>query len=307
MNEERLRSNRRHRICDAGSFEFYQQPKQIYKGKYAQLNNNDRAIYTMIYNRFLLSMKNHFVDGDGFVFIYYVEMDLAKECGIDVKTVRKCMKRLKDVHLIEVVQQGSNRPNRIYVLKPEYQADGEFCPIQNEDKEIFPMDREEILMDREKFPANNTINNTSENKNSFVDSKNELEQMEQHVKELIGYEELISYDAIKDVKAIEVESVLDNILNILVCEVFLADKEKSFNFGTKNNPDWKKVRLIQSVFEKSLSRNVVKTYIDQFLKSSNPVNNALLYHIKGLYKQCLSQSSQYLSKGANMHRTYALQ
>ena len=67
MNEERLRSNRRHRICDAGSFEFYQQPKQIYKGKYAKLNNNDRAIYTMIYNRFLLSLKNHFVDGDGFV------------------------------------------------------------------------------------------------------------------------------------------------------------------------------------------------------------------------------------------------
>lgn len=306
MNEERLRSNRRHRICDAGSFGFYQQPKQIYKGKYVRLNNNDRAIYTMIYNRFLLSMKNHFVDGDGFVFIYYVEMDLAKECGIDVKTVRKCMKRLKDVHLIEVVQQGCNKPNRIYVLKPEYQMDGEFCPIQNEDKEIFPMDRKEILTGRENFPASNTINNTSENINIFVDSTNELEQMEQHVKELIGYEELISYDTTKDVKAIEVESVLDNILNILVCEVFLADKEKAFNFGTKNNPDWKKVRLIQSVFEKSLSRNVVKTYIDQFLKSSNPVNNVLLYHIKGLYKQCLSQSSQYLSQGANMHRTYAL-
>lgn len=64
MNEERLRSSRRHRLCDAGSFEFYQQPKQIYKGKYRKLNNNDRAIYTMIYNRFLLSVKNHFVDAD---------------------------------------------------------------------------------------------------------------------------------------------------------------------------------------------------------------------------------------------------
>ena len=306
MIEERLRSSRRHRLCDAGSFEFYQQPKQIYKGKYSKLNNNDRAIYTMIYNRFLLSVKNHFVDVDGYVFIYFVEMDLAKECGIDVKTVRRSINRLKDVHLIEVVQQGCNKPNRIYVLKPEYQVDGENCPIQDLEEEVFLSEGEEILMDREKCPANNTINYTSKDRTSFIDSKNEVERMQEYVKELIGYEELISYDTTKDVKAIEVESVLENILNILVYEVFMADKEKVFNFGSKSNPDKKSVALIQSVFEKSLSRNVVKTYIDQFLKSSNPVNNALVYHIKGLYKQCLSQSSQYLSQGANMHRTYAL-
>ena len=246
MNEERLRSSRRHRLCDAGSFEFYQQLKQIYKGKYRKLNNNDRAIYTMIYNRFLLSVKNHFVDADGDVFIYFVEMDLAKECGIDVKTVRRSIKRLKEVHLIEVVQQGCNKPNRIYVLKPEYQVDGENCPIHDLEEEVFLSDWEEIPMDREKCPANNTINYTSKDRDSFIDSKNEVEQMQEYVKELIGYEELISYDTTKDVKAIEVESVLENILNILV------------------------------------------------------------YHIKGLYKQCLSQSSQYLSQGANMHRTYAL-
>ena len=183
---------------------------------------------------------------------------------------------------------------------------GENCPIQDLEEEVFLLDGEEIPMDREKFPANNTINYTSKDRDSFIDSKNEVEQMQEYVKELIGYEEFISYDTTKDVKAIEVESVLENILNILVYEVFMADKEKVFNFGSKSNPDKKSVALIQSVFERSLSRNVIKTYIDQFLKSSNPVNNALVYHIKGLYKQCLSQSSQYLSQGANMHRTYAL-
>ena len=42
---------RRHRIEDASSFEFYQQPKQLYKGKYQKgMNNNDRTIYMLIYN-----------------------------------------------------------------------------------------------------------------------------------------------------------------------------------------------------------------------------------------------------------------
>ena len=101
------------------------------------------------------------MDADGYVFIYFVETDLAKECGIDVKTVRRSINRLKEVHLIEVVQQGCNKPNRIYVLKPEYQVDGENCPIQELEEKVFLLDREEILTDREKCPANNTINYTS--------------------------------------------------------------------------------------------------------------------------------------------------
>ena len=59
---------RRHRIEDAATFEFYQQPKQLYKGKYQKaLNNNDRTVYMLIYNRFQLSVKNKMIDKDGYV------------------------------------------------------------------------------------------------------------------------------------------------------------------------------------------------------------------------------------------------
>lgn len=84
-----------------------QQPKQLYKGKYQKgMNNNDRTIYMLIYNRFLLSVKNGMVDKDGFVYIFFDERSLAMEAAVSDKTVKNCIKRLREIGLIDVVHQG---------------------------------------------------------------------------------------------------------------------------------------------------------------------------------------------------------
>lgn len=58
VQEKQRILNRRQRVEDIAFFEYYQQPKQLYTGRYGdELNNNDRTVYMLLYNRFLLSVK----------------------------------------------------------------------------------------------------------------------------------------------------------------------------------------------------------------------------------------------------------
>lgn len=312
MTEETSINNsldRRHRIEDASSFEFYQQPKQLYKGKYQKaLNNNDRTIYMLIYNRFLLSVKNGMVDKDGYVYIYFDERLLAVEATVSDKTVKTCIKKLRAVGLIDIVKQGCNKPNRIYVLKPEYENISEVKNLHFQESTAgknFLMDGQNLQVEEKNFqagvknlPTSNTINNTNEIDENIKSNHADMDvdAIEEYLKELIQYEFIAEKDDI------EVNCVLDDIIRILTYEVFMAPNEKRFNLGTNEQPDYKTASLIKSVFEKNLRYAVVWSYINQFLLNANPVLNGTMYHIKGLYRQCMTQSTQYLSKNGNLHR-----
>lgn len=312
MTEETSIGNsldRRHRIEDASSFEFYQQPKQLYKGKYQKvLNNNDRTIYMLIYNRFLLSLKNGMVDKDGYVYIYFDERLLAVEATVSDKTVKTCIKKLRAVGLIDIVKQGCNKSNRIYVLKPEYENISEVKYLHFQESNAvkdFPMDGQNLQVEVKDFqagvknlPTSNTINNTNEIDENIKSNHADMDvdAIEEYLKELIQYEFIAEKDEI------EVNCVLDDIIRILTYEVFMAPNEKRFNLGTNEQPDYKTASLIKSVFEKNLRYAVVWSYINQFLLNANPVLNGTMYHIKGLYRQCMTQSTQYLSKNGNLHR-----
>jgi hypothetical protein len=132
------------------------------------------------------------------------------------------------------------------------------------------------------------------------------------IDELIAQvEKQIAYDLLhKDLEEVpqedycasmEFNDILDEVRNILVYEVFAAPDDKKFNFGTKGEPDYKSNAIIKSVFQKNLGFGTVKSYIAQYLQSSTRVKNVTMYHIKSLYRQCLTQSSQYMSGGRSFY------
>ena len=95
--------------------------------------------------------------------------------------------------------------------------------------------------------------------------------------------------------ASDYNSVLDDIRRILVYEVFAAPDDKKFNFGSKDEPDYKSNAIVKNVFRKHLGFGTLKAYIPQYLQNAMQVKHATMYHIKSLYLQCLTQSSQYTS------------
>lgn len=100
---------------------FYQLSKELFKGKYRKMSNNDRVIYSVLKDRFELSIVNEWVDENNDIYFYFDQNQLAEECCISLKTVQRCMKVLSENALIDTVRQGINLPNRLYLLKPEMQ------------------------------------------------------------------------------------------------------------------------------------------------------------------------------------------
>ena len=75
-----------------------------------------KVLYTRLSARLELSEKNKaFQDKDGTPFIYYTVEEIAHELGCGITTIKKSMKELEDIGLINRVRQYACKANKIYV------------------------------------------------------------------------------------------------------------------------------------------------------------------------------------------------
>ena len=102
---------------------FYQMPQIFYnKGsKYFELmkNGTARELYMLLKDRNELSIKNGWIDDEGYIYFYFKQEELADILRVSEPTLRKAFKDLKKAELVHVVRQGMNLPNIIYLLQPE--------------------------------------------------------------------------------------------------------------------------------------------------------------------------------------------
>lgn len=90
-----------------------------YKGN---LDSNAILVYTVLFNRQLLSIENRgrYTDKAGNVFCIYTQDKLVERLPFGIKGVRAAMKKLEEFQLIRVVKQGKNQPNLLYVGYPSF-------------------------------------------------------------------------------------------------------------------------------------------------------------------------------------------
>lgn len=102
---------------------FYQMPQIFYnnESKYFELmkNGTARELYMLLKDRNDLSIKNGWVDEEGYIYFYFKQEELAEKLRVSLPTLRKAFNELKNADLIHVVRQGMNMPNIIYLLQPE--------------------------------------------------------------------------------------------------------------------------------------------------------------------------------------------
>ena len=95
----------------------------ICEDKYKTLKHIDMVVYTLLNNQHGLSIKTtlngskKFVDKNGYVFISIGQDKLCKLLRTTRPTLNSSLKRLEEVGLIEVVNIGNMKCNRIYVGK----------------------------------------------------------------------------------------------------------------------------------------------------------------------------------------------
>jgi len=95
---------------------FYQLPKFLFDDEFSGLSNDARVLYALLRNRHEMSIKNGWYDEKDEVYIYFKREAMQSILGLSDKPITKAMKALKTLGLLEEVQQGLGKPNRIYLL-----------------------------------------------------------------------------------------------------------------------------------------------------------------------------------------------
>ena len=161
---------------------FYQMPQIFYnkESKYFKLMKNGiaRELYMLLKDRNELSIKNGWIDKEGYIYFYFKQEELAEMLRVSPPTLRKAFNELKDAELIHVVRQGMNLPNILYLLQPEndvetqeelgyknsFYPDGKILSVQG--KNSFYPDGKILSSNNTEFNYTNNINTKRANNNS---------------------------------------------------------------------------------------------------------------------------------------------
>lgn len=108
----------RFKITDIDNERYYQMPKSLFAYQaYIDLSLQAKVIYCILKDRMSLSRRNHWIDGNGDIYLMFQQQEIADILHINKSTVCREMKNLVAYGLIEISDQGRGRCHRIYINK----------------------------------------------------------------------------------------------------------------------------------------------------------------------------------------------
>ena len=153
---------------------FYQMPKFLFEGDCKKLSNDARVLYMLLKDRHELSVKNEWYNDKKEVYLIMKREEMESMLNLAPLTIRKVLKELKDLALVEEERQGLNKPNLIYLM--EYQN----LTIQTK-KELHSETSNSNSQERKKVMPNNT-NLKNHTNRSNTESINQKDSIDSHIK-----------------------------------------------------------------------------------------------------------------------------
>ena len=103
-------------IDEVRNNQFYQFPQWLLREPYNNLSHRAMLMYMLLWDRRGLSEKNGWYDENGKVYVYFTNEQFMETLGTKSnKTIVEAKKELHKIGLLEEVQQGINKPNRLYI------------------------------------------------------------------------------------------------------------------------------------------------------------------------------------------------
>jgi hypothetical protein len=129
------------KVNDDISYGHLQLPRWILtECRYKYLSIEAKFVYTLLFNRFQLSKRNGWVNGDGEVFVIYTRQELSEDCNISEKRISAAMIELKGHSLIWERRCGRGFANQIYLanvrLSNEYSESTKVGVFESVEKPI---------------------------------------------------------------------------------------------------------------------------------------------------------------------------
>ncbi|MDU5140515.1 replication initiator protein A [Staphylococcus sp.] len=100
---------------------FYQLPKYLFEDAYfKKMSAEAKIMYALLKDRFELSIQNEWVDKYNNIYFIFSNKHLCEYLGYAEQKIIKLKKELISFNLLTQERVGLNKPNRLYLLKPNY-------------------------------------------------------------------------------------------------------------------------------------------------------------------------------------------
>ena len=100
---------------------FYQLPKYLFEDEYfKKMSAEAKIMYALLKDRFELSIQNEWVDKNNNIYFIFSNKHLCEYLGYAEQKIIKLKKELIKFNLLTQERVGLNKPNRLYLLKPNY-------------------------------------------------------------------------------------------------------------------------------------------------------------------------------------------
>lgn len=196
---------------------FYRVPKVFLANKtvYKNLGLTEHYIYSILQDRFELSMKNNWVDENGNIYMIWDREKLAEFLGISRKTASKYISELEKFGLLVDRRNGQGKPNWLYLLKPEAEEIDFYTPgsVGNTLTGQNDTSRSDIStqQDESKVPTNDTNLNNTNLSNTFIPSlKLSTEEKEDSIDNIKENERVNENSTVNEFNAILKQSGYDD-------------------------------------------------------------------------------------------------
>ena len=281
-------------------FKFYKFPQMFLNNEdFKSLSNDAKLLYTLMLDRTSLSLKNHWFDSGGRVYINFPLSEISKKLGIGIQKASKLMKELESIGLIERLRVGLGKPDILYVkafFKNE-NADCEDAKLLFDDNEqsesgdnIYhdSLNEKNIPYNKtdETIPSESDQSNQSNKRNEMNDYSKNRDYYSNLVREKIEYEWFLkSYDLPKNDSGRPFGSIkdLDSIVNIIVdC---ICSSQKTIRVNGSNVP----TEVVRSYFL-SLNNDNIQNILNNLRDHAVDVNNIRAYITTMLYNEATTQN-----------------
>lgn len=126
-------NNNFYNVKDTYTEKFFQLPQVFFTSpKYQKLSNDAKVAYTLLKDRNNYSIKNKWFDEEGNIYFIFTVNELMTLLRCGNQKVNKIKKELEEYGLLVQKRMGLNKPNRLYLLRPEITAEDAYIQANEE-------------------------------------------------------------------------------------------------------------------------------------------------------------------------------
>jgi DNA-binding MarR family transcriptional regulator len=96
----------------------YHLPLFLFEKEFANLSNDARVLYAVLYNNLKESISHGHIDEGGEVFLYFDRNEMQEKLGLSQRTLARVIESLEAKDLLKQERQGGGNLNKVYLCYP---------------------------------------------------------------------------------------------------------------------------------------------------------------------------------------------